>query len=156
VGLVSAVLGIVFVLWPNIKPESRPSEKKARLSQLVVVPNVSFEQYLKRIDQPRGGLTRDVLARRGAFIEFHATVIGFRGRKLPLKREVVDTTTGNEVGESRSTIITPYANSESFVWHDWALVPPRRHRYDVVLTLLQEDGIVPLDEIRGAVPRSTP
>jgi hypothetical protein len=65
VGLTATVIGIVFVLWPSLKPDPPPVDKGASLSHAQVDSGLSFGQYLDRIEQSRKPYGPADLARRG-------------------------------------------------------------------------------------------
>ena len=50
IGLAATILGVVFVLWPSLKPEAPPAARSATLSNVTLDRSVAFGQYLDRID----------------------------------------------------------------------------------------------------------
>ena len=77
-GLAVTLIGVVFVLWPSLKPDPSPVDKGASLSHAQVDSGLTFGQYLDRIEQSRRPYGADLLARRGAFVEFDYSVRGTR------------------------------------------------------------------------------
>jgi hypothetical protein len=150
VGLVSGVVGLVFLLLPQLKPESPPppepppAEQSAKLSGLQLGADVTKGQYLERTDQPKLGFTAEQLARRGAFVTFRVVVVGFKGREIPLQREVFDARTGDQVDELRAVVVTPTANRVDSPWHDWVALRPGEGSYVLVVKVLDERGVRPM------------
>jgi hypothetical protein len=124
VGVVGAVLGLVFTLFPDLRPIGRPEKTTAELADLRVEPGLTFRQYLQRVDQEPGGLDAATLARRGAFLEFDIVSTGLREEELALKVELVDAT-GDEVGQEQSTTVTPKSNEDAIAWHAFLPYPAR-------------------------------
>ena len=70
---------------------------------------------------------------------------GYKGANLPLKWELFDSATNDQIGEERGRIVLrPEADDDRASWHAWVPVPRRDGRYYVRLQLLDEDA-VPLD-----------
>jgi hypothetical protein len=145
---ISAVLGVVFILWPQLKPEPPPPVKSAQLAKLTVDRKVTFGQYLDRFDLPKDAFSANQLARQGVFLQFRIETTGFKGKELPLKWELFDAKSGNQVGESKSTFVEPGANTDSLSWHAWVPLPGRKGPFFVLVQLLNEKGIIPLDRLQ--------
>jgi hypothetical protein len=145
---ISAVLGVVFVLWPQLKPEPPPPEKSAQLAKLTVDRKVTFGQYLDRFDLPKDAFSAKQLARQGAFLQFRIETKGFKDKELPLKWELFDAKSGDQVGESKSTFVEPGANTDSLSWHAWVPLPRRKGPFFVLVQLLNDKGVVPLDRLQ--------
>jgi hypothetical protein len=90
VTVVSSVVGLVFLFLPQLKPEPPPPERSAQLTERSFSRDLSFQQYLLRIDQPTASFSRERLEQRGAFVQFHFVVTGYEGKPLPLKWELFD------------------------------------------------------------------
>lgn len=145
---ITAIATLVFLFWPGLKPEPPPPEKSAELAKLTVDRNVSFRQYLDRVDLPADAFGRKELARLGVFLQFRIETTGFKGKKLPLKWELFNAKSGDQVGESQATLIHPSANTDSLSWHAWVPLPRRKGPFFVLVQLLNEKGAVPLDRLQ--------
>ena len=121
-GVVGALVGLLFTLFPDLRPLGRPEKTTAALADLSVEPGLTFRQYLQRVDQDPGGLDAATLARRGAFLEFDIVTTGLREDPLALKVELVDST-GDEVGQEQSTTVKPKSNEDSIAWHAFLRYP---------------------------------
>ena len=144
VGLVSGIVGLLFLFLPQLKPEAPPppaAEQLGTLSGLILDPDATRGQYLERTDQPKQSFTAEQLARRGAFIRFRVEILGYKGKTLPLQRELVDAHTGDEIAQLRAVTITPPANRVASPWHDWAPLPPGRGSYVLVVKLMDERAV---------------
>lgn len=149
VGVLSGVVGLVFLLRPDLAPEPPARERSATLALLDVQPQLTRRQYLQRVDlSPAGsGLTPAQLDERGAFVEYRYNLVGYKGKRLPVKHELFDAATADEVSEAEEFSIEPLAAEDTGEWH--AFVPvPRRGRFFVRLQLSEPNGIVPLDRRR--------
>jgi hypothetical protein len=151
VGLVSGIIGLVFLFAPDLQPSGEPEEQAATLSHLQVRPNASFREYLARVDLPRTGYTAAQLARRGALLQFRIRTSGFEGTRLILKWELYDDATGEQVNESKATILKPTAKTNEANWRFWVPVPHRRGPFYAVVELQQQkqDFRLPLDTIES-------
>jgi hypothetical protein len=153
VGLISGVLGLVFLVLPGLKPDAAGSDggaraTSARLTQVDLEPRISRGQYLARTDQPTIGFTRQQLAVRGAFIRFRVRIRGFENIPLILRREVVDARTGNELSESSAFTITPPSDDVERDWHDWIPLTGREGQYFAIIKLLAEGEDAPLATLK--------
>jgi hypothetical protein len=109
VGLASAILATLFVILPNLKPSTT---NLVAISNVVVEPNVTFDQYLQhpsiaRALRARGMAVDDVrrrlqglLAARGAAVDFQFEVRGYGGATLQTRWTLFDADTGERLGES--------------------------------------------------------
>jgi hypothetical protein len=138
VGLISGVVGLVFLVLPVLKPDGdgRPLKTSAKLTQIDLEPRISRGQYLARTDQPTIGFTRQQLAVRGAFIRFRVRIRGFENIPLILRRELVNARTGNEMSESSAFTIKPPNDDIQRDWHDWIPLSGREGQYFAIIKLL--------------------
>jgi hypothetical protein len=147
-GLAATVIGIVFVLWPSLKPDPPPADKGASLSHAQVDPGLTFGQYLDRIEQSRRPYGADLLARRGAFVEFDFSVRGYKDKPLPLRWQLLDARSGVQLGHSSDLRVTPDVNTDAGSWNAWIPLPPTAHRLYVQIQLYNDAGTVPIGRIR--------
>jgi hypothetical protein len=140
VGLISGVLGLVFLLFPGLRPDvGRPTpEQKAEVKGLVVTPQTTRGQFLDYSDQSKLGFTKEQLAVVGtsAFASVH--LVGYTGKTLTLERQLVDTRTGDVVGQARDFRVKPSAEDVTHRWWDWAPQRPGRGSYILVIKVLDE------------------
>jgi hypothetical protein len=154
VAFVGMLLGIVFVLWPSLKPEGRPEKRSATLTKLTLDPMVTFGQYLDRIEQSRAPYEPDQLALRGALIEFRFSITGYRDKRLPLRWQLIDAESGDQIDHSRDIIIVPTATTDEGTWDVWVPHPKhRRRRLFVEIQLYDRlsGGPVPIGRLRTRV-----
>jgi len=148
VGFVAALLGVVFVLFPALKPEGPAPTKSATLSN-PVREMLSWGQYLDRKDLDRGPYDDAALRRRGIFVEFDYAIEGYKEKALPLRWQLIDARGGDQLGKSRDTQIVPEASTDKASWDVWVPLPQRRvQRVFVQLQLYEQRGNVPIGRLR--------
>jgi hypothetical protein len=150
VGFAATVIGLVFVLWPSLKPEPPPADQGATLSNAQVEPGMTFAAYLDRIGQSRGSLDRATLDERGAFIEFDFVVRGFKGKHLPLGWQLLDASSGVQLGQDRALRVTPRADRDSGVWRVWIPLRSKARRMYAQIALYNLND-VPIGRVRSPV-----
>jgi hypothetical protein len=140
VGLISGVLGLVFLLFPQFKPEKTgpTADQSASVTGLVVNPRTTKGQFLDYSDQSKLGFTRKQLAVMGASAFARVQIVGYRGRTLTLERQLIDARTGNVVGEARDFRVTPPAEKVTHRWWDWTPLRPGRGSYIMVIKVLDD------------------
>jgi hypothetical protein len=151
VGVLSGIGGIlaaVFLLLPSLQPEPPAREKGGSLSKVTTEPRVTFGQYLLRTGQPQAGFSKAFLDRPGVFVQFNVTIIGYKGKDLPLRWELVDAATGAQVRSSKSTFLRAEAQEDQASWHLWDALPRRRGEFYVLVQLFDDEGRVPLDRVK--------
>jgi hypothetical protein len=150
VGFTATVIGLVFVLWPSLKPEPPPADQGAALSNAQVEPGMTFGAYLDRIGQSHGSLDRATLDARGAFVEFDFAVRGFKDKHLPLGWQLLDARNGVQLDQDRRLRVTPRADRDSGVWNVWIPLRTRAHRMYAQIALYNASG-VPIGRVRSPV-----
>ena len=148
VGFVAALLGVLFVLFPALKPEGPAPTKGAMLSN-PVREMLSWGQYLDRKDLDRSPYDDAALRRPGIFVEFDYAIEGYKDQALPLRWQLIDARGGDQLGKSRDTQIVPEAATDKASWDVWVPLP-RRHvqRVFVQLQLFEQRGTVPIGRLR--------
>ena len=136
VGLITGVVTLVIMLWPDPAPV-----KSADLAKPSLEPDISFAQFLDRVDQPSEGLADEVLAQRGAFVLFTIEATGYNGVELTLKWELVDMGTGDEIRESDAVTITPAADTDRLRVPAFAPLPEQGGPFVVRAELFDEDRV---------------
>jgi len=156
VGFAAALAALIFLLWPSLKPEGPPASRGAKLENLSVDRDITFGQYLERIEQSRRPYGPAQLAERGAFVEFSFAIEGYKGERLPLRWQLIDARTGEQLDHSRDLLIRPLANRDSAGWSVFVRTPPgRTRRMYVQLQLYNDTGDVPLTRVRTEVFRGS-
>jgi hypothetical protein len=149
VGLLGGIASLVFLLLPNIQPKPDPPVREASFAELQVEPGLTRRQYLQRVDLDPGGLDAKTLAQRGAFLEFDVRATGYRDKRLALKLELLNATTGDEVGQEQSTTIRPQADEDAIAWHAFLVYPPRATGSFVARMELLDPAGVPIARKRS-------
>ncbi len=144
VGLVGGIVSLVFVFRPGCQPQAPPDRAAAAISDVSVERGVTFGEYLRRLDYPRGSMSKDFLGRPGALVQFHFVISGFKGKELPLESQLINDDSHHLVSTTRNISIRPGTNAEEADWFVWTPLPKSRHRYHVVVTIEQPDGNVRL------------
>jgi hypothetical protein len=149
VAFVASLLSVVFVLWPALKPDEPAPARSARLSNVTLEPNLSFGQYLDRIDQSRKPFPRSELEQRVAFAQFDFTIEGYKDKRLPLRWQLFDVRTGDRLAQARDVYITAVANRDSGTWQIYAPLPRGgRRRLQFEIQLYDDRNAVPLSRVR--------
>jgi hypothetical protein len=107
VALITATVTLAYKFWPQPDPVLKADMPPPR-----VEAGLTFRQYLERTDQDPGDLSDEVLGRRGALIQFTIEATGYKGDRLRLQWEVVDTGTHDRVLESDAITVTPGADTD--------------------------------------------
>ena len=146
-GAIGAVLGVVFLLLPSLQPksESPPGERRADIGVLKVERPVTYAQYLQRTGLPGGDYSNAYLDRKGVFVEFDVSIVGYKNKPLPLRWSLYDAASGDEFSEAKGTTLRAEAASDRATWHVWAPLPRKRGRFFLLIQLFDPTGVVPLD-----------
>jgi hypothetical protein len=150
VGFAATVVGLVFVLWPSLKPDEPPKIKGATLTKAEVEPGMTFGQYLDRIPLSRRPYPASELRRRGAYVEFDFTVRGYKGKRLPLRWQLIESPSGVQLSQSQDLRVKPRVDTDSGSWNVWVPIPRRARRMYVQIQLYNDAGTVPIGRIRTA------
>ena len=145
---VAVVAAAFLVLWPALKPQDAPATKAARLSNLTLDRDVTFGQYLDRKGLSRQPYGPAQLARRGAFVAFDFRIQGYHGKRLPLRWQLMDARTGDQLDQSRDVAITPAANTDQGSWDVWVPLPRGHKRFYIQVQLYDNAGLVPIGRLR--------
>lgn len=140
VGLISGTVGLVFLLFPQIKPErQQPTpDQTASVTGVVLNPRTTRGQFLDYSDQSKLGFTKEQLAELGASAFARVQIVGYRGRPLTLERQLVDARTGDVIGEARDFQVTPPAESVTHRWWDWTPLRKGAGSYIMVIKVLDD------------------
>jgi ATPase domain predominantly from Archaea len=147
IGVVAGLVGISFVLFPSLRPESPPPVISAQLSHLSATPNVTYGAYLRQVGRSTAGIGANKLLRWGFIIEGRLRAQGLRGKRLAIWSSLVDANSGRTSAETGFPIImTPRAQDESEVIAQWVQATGSAMCY---ATMRVEDGQRVLDQARG-------
>lgn len=148
VSFAATLVGLMFVLWPALKPDEPPATKGGSISD-ATLDRVSFGQYLDRIARSRSGYRRAQLERRGALVGVDLKVRGYRDKRLPLQWRIVDARTGDQIQQSRDLVYIPAASEDQNSWSIWVPLPRGLdRRFFVEVELLDDRGAAPLGRAR--------
>jgi hypothetical protein len=137
VALVSGLVGLLFVLKPDLKPSGKAATQAATLSQLRFEP-AAFHEYLDRIGSPAQPYTERDLARRGELLRFRVAITGFEGKHLVLRSELFDRASGKQLEESKALKITPTTGTVEASQYLWVPIPSRPGQFYAVVELGQQ------------------
>ena len=163
VGLISAVVGLVFLFFPQIRPDSpgpKP-QQSARISGVELVPHATKGQFLDYSDQEKTGLTKQQLDVVGASAAFKLTLEGYKDQELLLQRQLVNARTGDVIGKAQDITFTPTDDATNGrPWWDWVPLRSGRGSYVLVFKLFAEPNepaveckqTKPFAGLEGAVP----
>ena len=149
VGVAGTLVALVFAVWPSLKPEGPPQQKGATLEHLSADEVITRRQYFQRAQLPAAGFSSPQLAQRGLYVTFDISIAGYKDQKLPLRWELVNARTGDQVAESESTIFKPLAQTDAASWQEWIPLPHGGPRYVVYVRLYDPSGTVPLASERS-------
>ena len=149
-GAIAAILGVVFLLVPNLRPERTPDEGSATFGVPTIERPVTLGQYLRRVELPPGDLTQQQLQRVGVIAAVQLTIKGYKGKQLPLRWYVLDLSTHDIVDEqSKKYTFQPDRNVTPFTWPFWVALPRTPGPFKVVFEIYPPNakpgrpGVVP-------------
>jgi hypothetical protein len=143
VGLISAAVGLVFLVFPQFRPERGQSSPEQSASVDRISPpnqHTTKGDFLDYMERSKLGLTKQQLQEVGASAFATMKIVGYKGRALTIVRQIVDARTGHAVGEAADITVTPPKDHVEHPWGDWARLRPGRGSYIMVIKLL--DGPV--------------
>lgn len=151
---IAAIAGLVFLFFPDLRPDPTPDEGSAAFSQPTVEHPVTFGQYLDRVEIPRTGSTEAQLRRPGVLVGVEVTIKGYGKQALPLSWYLLDESTHDIVArQSKRHTLTADRNDAPAAWPFWVPLPPGAGPFRVVLQIYPphakpgQTGVVPLDEV---------
>jgi hypothetical protein len=166
VGLVSGVVGLFFLFFPQFRPEHHgpPANQSAHVGKIRLNPRITHGNYLDYADQKKDGFTKEQLAQLGASASARVTIVGYKGKPLTMEQQVVDARTGNVIGETRDFTVTPPADTVSHRWPYWVPLPLGRGSYVMVVKVMDEKATSAIDcgqsglfgGVAGLVPAKPP
>ena len=135
-GSIAAILGVVFLLWPNIKPGPDPAEGSADFTKPTLERPVTFGQYLDRVDLTRDPYSQADLAREGVLAGFGLTIKGYKGKDLPLRWFVLDTGTHEIVDQqNKKLLLHPDRDTARLTRSVWIAKPQGGGPFKIVFEL---------------------
>ena len=149
-GAIAAVLGVVFLLVPNLRPEPTPQEGSATFEKPTLEQPVTFGQYLRRVELPQEGYTPEQLKQPGVIAAVQLTIKGYRGERLPLRWYALDLGTHDIVDEqSKKYTFQPDRNVTPLTWPFWVALPKTPGPFKIVFEIYPPNakpgkpGVVP-------------
>jgi hypothetical protein len=149
-GAIAAVLGVVFLLLPNLRPERTPEEGSATFEKPTLEQPVTFGQYLRRVELPQTGYTAKQLQQSGVIAAVQLTIKGYRGKRLPLRWYALDLGTHDIVDEqSKRYTFEPDRNVTPLTWPFWVALPESSGPFKIVFEIYPpnakpgKSGVVP-------------
>jgi TIR domain-containing protein len=152
--VVIALLGLGYALLTGGSQNPPPSPPPANVDARVVrvelrSPSERLGDYLRETKQSTAGLSKFQGAERGYVFNARVRLQGKPGRQLPLRWSMIDASTGNPLRDplytQTATIFKPSGPNHARTWPFWVPYPPRKGRYRVRATLIDEKRR-PLDE----------
>ncbi|MEA2512559.1 MAG: hypothetical protein QOJ59_2046 [Thermomicrobiales bacterium] len=165
VTLIASILTVVFLLWPALRPEERPSVFGATLSDPRLEHGVSVaDVYARRGERPPADYSRERLATMGALVSFVVVVEGFQGKPCRLTWSLFDADTKTRVADEAfldqpgwpDGKFLPVAAHDQASGEVWIRRPDRPGSYLVRLELFDPNGmrLTSLDSEPFTVARS--
>lgn len=141
IGVLSGAAGLIVLFVPEVTRErSEPTpDQSASITGVVLNPRTTRGQYLDYSDQSKEGFTPQQLKALGASAFARVQIVGYRGKKLTLARQLVDARTGDVVGQARDFQVTPPAERVTHRWWDWVPLRPGRGSYVMAIKVLDEE-----------------
>jgi hypothetical protein len=150
---IATIVGLVFLFFPDLRPDPTPDEGSASLSKPSLERPVTFGQYLDRVEVPREGSTPEQLARPGVFAGVMVTIKGYRNQALPLRWYVLDLGTHDIVDQqSKRQSLEADRNETLASWPLWVPIPPGPGPFKIVLQIYPphakpgQPGVIPIAE----------
>src|SRR5687768_6116009 len=113
VGTIAAIVGLVFVFFPDAKPQATEgcSSQGAELTKVQARGQVPYRAYLARRNATTAGLTPERLGQRGELISFDIATEGYVKQQLVIATRVLgsDQAPVDELGleNPRAMTLTP-------------------------------------------------
>jgi hypothetical protein len=138
VALVSGLLGLLFLLKPDLKPSGKAPKRAATLSLVGFESSAPQREYLARLDEPTRPYSERDLARRGALLTVRVAITGYEGEHLILRSELFARASGKQIEESKARKITPTNETVEAIQYLWVPLPNRRGKFYAVAELDQQ------------------
>ena len=149
-GAIAAVLGVLFLLVPSLRPEPTPEEGSATFEKPTLEQPVTYGQYLRRVEIPLEGYTPEQLKETGVIAAVQLTIKGYRGERLPLRWYALDLGTHDIVDEqSKRYTFEPDRNVTPLTWPFWVALPKTPGPFKIVFEIYPPNakpgkpGVVP-------------
>lgn len=145
VGLLTATAGLVFLFWPEGRPQADPTTAAGSVALTVEDP-VTYRQYLLLENVDPELSSPHTLDRRGAVVKVSGQLSGYRNRRVTMRWLLIDETGGPALQNARRSF-TPDRDGP-FTQRIFVEVP-KPGRYKVRVQLFppeaeREAGIAPL------------
>ena len=142
VGLVVAVVGLVYKFAPGCEPQPPPNVLRAEISDVRAKHPISFRRFLQHQQLPiPPDLTPQYLAQRGVMLTFHYEIVGLSHKDLPLAWDLSDAKTNEIVNSQQSAYeLTPSRNDDAGDWAVWVPAPKPGRDYYVTVKIFKPEG----------------
>jgi hypothetical protein len=137
--LISTAVGLAVTLWPD--PTPPPPKQDAELTGRVT-PGLTFREYLALVGQDPGGLSDDVLRRRGALLRFTVVATGYKSDQLTLRWRVLKGRVHPTLVKSDHIAIMPGADEDTVIPDPaFAPFPETGRRFTLEADLIAPDDV---------------
>jgi len=138
VGLVTGVVGLFFLFFPQFRPEREEvsPEQRARIFDITANARTRQEDYFDYTERSKEGFTKEQLAEIGASAFASVNIVGYNGKTVTTVSQLVDARTGRSVSKADDRTITPPRNNVTAPWSNWERLRPGRGSYIMVMKLL--------------------
>ena len=141
-GIAVAAATFYFLLWP--RPDACVRQLVGQLGPPIVDRGVTYGEYLKRIGEPPGNADPKTLKRVGNILDFRITVVGYRGKRLPVRWSTL-TEGGRPLNAPQLTNqlafeVEPDDCSDSGRRLTWTPLPQRAGSYINEINLIDDNG----------------
>jgi hypothetical protein len=113
------------------------SQRATTISGIVLNSRTPRGEYLDYTDQSKAGYSRAELGVVGASAFARVQLVGYRGRTVTFRRQIVNAVTGKVVGTESSTFI-PKADRVTRRFWEWAPLPRDSGRYVMTIKVLDD------------------
>ena len=149
-GAIAAVLGVIFLLVPNLRPEATPRGRVGDVREA----DARAARDLRAVPASRrasaDGYTPKQLQQLGVIAAVQLTIKGYRGKSLPLRWYALDLGTHDIVDEqSKRYMFQPDRNVTPLTWPFWVALPETPGPFKIVFEIYPPDakpgkpGVVP-------------
>jgi hypothetical protein len=126
VALTTAIVGLVFLLEPDLKPKAASEVTSARMTDLRIDAGAPFSAWLNRVridGLKPSDFTAAQLAEKGVLATFLLQIVGYEGDMLPIDLKLVDQATGETLVADDSALIEPDRNDVTLTRDVWLPLP---------------------------------
>lgn len=146
-GAVAAILGLIFLLFPRLKPED-PPELDAKISAVALERDIALETYLKRNNRPTPrGFTCVELMSNGMLVKPTVELTGLKGQTVHLRWSMYEAGAERLVPANwypdrvlfSPPKYTPMSQRDKWIFEYWLPYPRAQGEYFARLELIAQD-----------------